>query len=275
MTLLLSGCAGYSALESQDPGPNAGRYALAQDRGPARPLNEADIQDIAVIHEPPSRGGNSDYTLFGQRYQIMDTAVGYQQEGYASWYGEKFHGHTTSNGEIYDMYKLSAAHTTLPLPTFVQVTNLENGRQVVVRVNDRGPFHEDRIIDLSYAAAVRLGFAEQGVARVRVEALTPEQPLRSAPLASAEPIQAAPNTGSSEGARSSGSYWLQFGAYREQAAAERFRSHLESELDESVVIESGSDLHRVRIGPLTASAAERLQQEWERKGNDKPLLIRP
>lgn len=252
---LLTGCAGFSALESEDPGPNAGRYALSQDRGPSTALSESDVEDIEILHEPRSRGGNSDYTLFGQRYVIMDSAAGYVEEGYASWYGEKFHGHTTSNGEIYDMYKLSAAHTTLPLPTFVKVTNLENGREVVARVNDRGPFHEDRIIDMSYAAAVRLGFADQGVARVRVEALTPG--------ASETPV--AERTG----------YWLQFGAYSERSTADRFRDSLSRELEDDIVVESGDDFHRVRAGPLSASRAEELQQQWERKGNDKPILISP
>ncbi|WP_293379303.1 septal ring lytic transglycosylase RlpA family protein [Natronospirillum sp.] len=255
MLLLLTGCAGYSALETQDPGPNAGRYALSQDRGPSTQISESDIEDIEILHEPRSRGGNSDYTLFGQRYVIMDSADGYVEEGYASWYGEKFHGHTTSNGETYDMYKLSAAHTTLPLPTFVRVTNLENGREVVARVNDRGPFHDNRIIDMSYAAAIRLGFAEQGVARVRVEALTP-------------------GSGGSPTAERS-DFWLQFGAYRERSAADQFRDALARELNEDVVVESGNDFHRVRVGPLTGARAETLQTEWQSKGNDKPLLIRP
>lgn len=256
-SLFLVGCAGFGALESTDRSPNAGRYAMDQDRGPSQAMRENDIQDIEVIHEPPSRGGNSDYTLFGKRYEILDTAVGFTQEGYASWYGEKFHGHTTSNGETYDMYQLSAAHTTLPLPTFVRVINLENDREVIARVNDRGPFHEDRIIDMSYAAAVRLGFADQGVARVRVEALTP-------------------NDGDLPQARTtddSPSYWLQFGAFSEENSAQRARSSLEDEFSHDFRIENSGDLHRLRMGPLTQQQAVELQEEWASKGNDKPLLI--
>ncbi len=248
-SFFLVGCAGFGALESTDRSPNAGRYSLAQDRGPAQALSEQDIQEIEVVHEPRSRGGNSDYTLFGNRYEILDTAVGFSQEGYASWYGEKFHGHTTSNGETYDMYQLSAAHTTLPLPTIVRVTNLENGREVVARVNDRGPFHDDRIIDMSYAAAVRLGFADQGVARVRVEALTPD------------------NVGEPQ-------YWLQFGAFRESRSAQSAKAELARQFKHDFAIENSGEFHRLRMGPLTQQEAVRAQDEWTRKGNDKPLLVR-
>lgn len=253
--IFLTGCAGYGALEtpggasSSQDNPNAGRYALAQDVGPDRTLNEADIADIDVVFESPSRGGNSDYTLFGTRYQVLSSAEGYQREGTASWYGKKFHGHTTSNGETYDMYQLSAAHTTLPLPSFVRVTNLDNNREVVVRVNDRGPFHEDRIIDMSYAAAVRLGFAHQGTARVRVEALTPDHVTES-------------------------EVWLQFGAFREASSAQRASQDIGQALDENASVLSDNGFHRVRIGPLPQSRAEELQREWERKGHDRPLLVR-
>ncbi|MEX0584963.1 MAG: septal ring lytic transglycosylase RlpA family protein [Natronospirillum sp.] len=253
-TLYLSGCAGFGALETSSGGrsssddPNAGRYSMAQDAG-GRTLTEAEIPDIEVVFEAPSRGGNSDYTLFGKRYRIMAAAEGYRQEGTASWYGKKFHGHTTSNGETYDMYKLSAAHTTLPLPSYVRVTNLDNGKEVVVRVNDRGPFHENRIIDMSYAAAVRLGFSDQGTASVRVEALIPDQ------------IQEA-------------QYWLQFGAFREEGSAQRASSEVSRTLNERASVDNSSGLYRVRIGPLPQSRAESLQREWESKGNDKPLLVR-
>lgn len=257
LIFILSGCAGFTALDR--PGsasfdnPNAGRYQLAQDRGPNRNLRPEDIPDIAIIHEPPSRGGNRNYTLFGQHYVVMQSAVGYVEEGYASWYGEKFHGHTTSNGETYDMFSLSAAHRTLPLPTLARVTNLDNGRSVILRVNDRGPFHENRFIDLSYGAALRLGFVEQGVARVRVEALTPEntgQPLRQA-----------------EG------YWLQFGAFQEVAHAQQVRDLVDRTLRQQPQVQPAGAVYRVRLGPLTASQAAELQQQWVQRGHDAPLLI--
>ena len=131
------------------------------------------IPEPEVRAEPRSRAGNRSYRVLGKHYTVLDTAKGYVEEGGASYYGKKFHGRLTSNQEVYDMYAFTAAHKSLPLPSFVRVTNLDNDRSVVVRVNDRGPFHPGRIIDLSYAAAVKLGYREQGVARVRVEALDP------------------------------------------------------------------------------------------------------
>jgi rare lipoprotein A len=123
--------------------------------------------------EPRSRRGNPrEYEVFGVRYRVLDSAEGYDETGVASWYGREFHGRSTSSGEPYDMNGMTAAHRTLPLPTYVEVTNLENGRVAVVRVNDRGPFHDDRLIDLSYAAALELGIVGSGTARVRVRALT-------------------------------------------------------------------------------------------------------
>lgn len=131
------------------------------------------IPEPEVKKEPRSRVGNRSYAVLGKRYQIRDSAEGYVEEGMASFYGRKFHGRLTSNQEVYDMYAFSAAHKSLPLPSYVRVTNLANGKSVVVRVNDRGPFHAGRIIDLSFAAATRLGFTKQGTARVEVRAMTP------------------------------------------------------------------------------------------------------
>ena len=131
------------------------------------------IPEPEVRDEPRSRSGNRDYAVLGKRYRVMDSAEGYVEEGNASYYGKKFHGRRTSSGEVYDMYAFSAAHKTLPLPSYARVTNLDNGRSVVVRINDRGPFHSNRIIDLSYAAAVKLGYRNRGTARVEVRALAP------------------------------------------------------------------------------------------------------
>ena len=133
------------------------------------------IPEPEVKDEPRSRYGNRSYAVLGKRYQVLEKAEGYVEEGMASFYGKKFHGRRTSNQEVYDMYAFTAAHKSLPLPSFVRVTNLDNGKSVVVRVNDRGPFHAGRIIDLSYAAAVKLDFVRRGVARVEVRALTPEE----------------------------------------------------------------------------------------------------
>jgi len=154
--------------------------AHEQDRGPAAhevPEDIATTPDAEVRAEPKSRYGNPDsYEVFGKRYYVLPTAEGYRERGGASWYGKKFHGRRTSSGEPYDMYAMTAAHKTLPLPSFVRVTHLGNGRSAIVRVNDRGPFHEGRIIDLSYAAAARLDMIEHGHAAVEVEALSPTKP---------------------------------------------------------------------------------------------------
>ncbi len=132
------------------------------------------IPDASPVQEPLARSGNAPrYEVFGETYRTLATSEGYEAEGVASWYGREFHGRSTSSGEPYDMYAMSAAHRTLPLPTYLEVTNLDNGRRVVVRVNDRGPFHDDRILDLSYAAAWKLRMLGTGTARVRIRALEP------------------------------------------------------------------------------------------------------
>ncbi|MBS0405866.1 MAG: septal ring lytic transglycosylase RlpA family protein [Proteobacteria bacterium] len=132
------------------------------------------IPEPEVRDEPRARTGNRDYAVLGKQYRVLDSHSGYVEEGTASYYGNKFHGRRTSSQEVYDMYAFTAAHKTLPLPSFARVTNLENGNSVVVRINDRGPFHPGRLIDLSYAAAVKLGYRNKGSARVRVEALQPD-----------------------------------------------------------------------------------------------------
>lgn len=148
------------------------RYAQKHDSIPTRLPNQSELQEPAPKVETPSRGGNKNYQVFGIPYKVLPSAAGYIETGTASWYGNKFHGHLTSNGETYDMYAFSAAHKSLPLPTYLQVTNLANNKSVIVRVNDRGPFHGDRLIDLSYSAAYKLGYLKQGTAKVKIEAIT-------------------------------------------------------------------------------------------------------
>lgn len=195
--------------------------------------------------QPPLEPGT--YMVFGEVYRILDESRGYLEIGVASWYGKKFHGRLTSNGEIYDMYAVSAAHKTLPLPSFVKVTNLDNGRNVVVRINDRGPFHDDRLIDLSYAAARQLGFADKGTAPVVVEALD----------AMNYPDEAPSNDETS--------YYLQVGAFSDRGAAEALMSRIRGLLTEIVVsapvsiLESEMEqgiLHKVWIGPIDNLASE-------------------
>ncbi|REL34950.1 septal ring lytic transglycosylase RlpA family protein [Thalassotalea euphylliae] len=164
-----------------------GRYQQAHDSIPTRLPTAAELKDPIPRVEPKSRGGNRNYQVRGKHYQVLDSAEGFSQSGIASWYGKKFHGHLTSNGEIYDMYAMSAAHKNLPLPTYVKVTNQANQKSVIVRVNDRGPFHQDRIIDLSYSAAYKLGMLSTGTANVTIEAITDD----NAPIAKPSSVASA------------------------------------------------------------------------------------
>lgn len=161
--VLLSGC-------SSGPG-------LVNDSEPkGTSIDIASIPDAVPRYEPSSKSANPEsYTVLGKRYHVLRSGKGYQKRGIASWYGKKFHGRKTSNGDTYDMFAMTAAHKTLPLPSYVRVTNLKNQRTVIVRVNDRGPFYEGRIIDLSYTAATKLGITKAGTGFVEVRTVTPEQ----------------------------------------------------------------------------------------------------
>ncbi|WP_425281510.1 septal ring lytic transglycosylase RlpA family protein [Pseudoalteromonas xiamenensis] len=156
---------------------SAGRYHIRQDAAPLRTPTPLEIQDALVTNEAKSTAAGRPYTVLGKSYTPLKTEKGYRAEGIASWYGRKFHGYYTSNGEVFNMFSMTAAHKTLPLPSFVKVTNLDNGKSAIVRVNDRGPFHDDRVIDLSYAAAYKLGYLSNGTARVKIEAITLDEPV--------------------------------------------------------------------------------------------------
>ncbi|WP_037053472.1 septal ring lytic transglycosylase RlpA family protein [Rheinheimera baltica] len=169
---LLSACSNTrDNAQSRASEPNAGRYQQSKDSIPKRLPTLLEMTDPTPQSEPLSRGGNKPYNLFGQDYTPLISAVDHTEVGIASWYGNKFHGHLTSNGETYNMFSMTAAHKTLPLPSYVKVTNLDNKQTAIVRVNDRGPFHPNRIIDLSYSAANKLGMLQQGTARVKLELL--------------------------------------------------------------------------------------------------------
>lgn len=148
-----------------------GRYHQQHDSAPKVIPSQVTTVDATPAYEPYYPATLRPYTIRGINYRPLDSAKGYSAQGGASWYGQKFHGHLTANGETYDMYQMSAAHTTLPLPSFVRVTNLKNGKQVVVRVNDRGPFHSGRVIDLSYAAALKLDMLKSGTTQVKVDVI--------------------------------------------------------------------------------------------------------
>lgn len=174
--LPLVGLTACSTLSESDR-YQASRYHQSDDSAPEETLNLEHIPDAVPKYEPKSAGGNKPlYTVRGKSYRVLANAEGFSEIGEASWYGKKFHGHKTSNGEIYDMYSMSAAHKNLPLPSYVKVTHLGNHKQVIVRVNDRGPFHAGRIIDLSYAAAYKLDMLKTGTSRVKIEAITTPPP---------------------------------------------------------------------------------------------------
>jgi len=248
---------------------SSGRYTISQDRAPSRAMDPDEIREVVPVPETRTLAGNySPYTVNGVIYTVMPSEEGYEESGLASWYGEKFHGHLTSNGEIYDMYQVSAAHRSLPIPSYVRVTNLENDRSVIVRVNDRGPFHSDRIIDLSYAAAWKLGFAEQGTARVHLEAIVPD--MRPPP---------ADRRGRVTLADAAGQY-LQVGAFSDRAAAERTRRRVEALTDQPVFIRAvDSDnarhrLYRVRVGPIMDSRElDRISTTLQDTELGRPYLV--
>lgn len=234
LMMVLSGC-------SSKP---KSRYSIEHDHGPSSVKDMSHVPDAVPKLEPRSRGGNkSPYRVLGKTYYILGTSKGYRERGGASWYGKKFHGHKTSNGEIYDMYQMTAAHKSLPIPTYVKVTNLDNGRQVIVRVNDRGPFHQGRIIDLSYAAAFKLGMLSKGTARVEVEAINPRTWKQSDQVR---------QTGL-EKTLVAGRY-IQVGAYSSSVSAQRVVDRLRSMTGENVKVSTverqGRTLHRVLVGPV-------------------------
>jgi rare lipoprotein A len=203
-----------------------------------RPPDVSAIPDAVPRQEPRSARGNPPfYDVLGKRYFVLSTAEGYLERGVASWYGPGFHAATTSNGERYDMYAMSAAHTTLPLPSYVQVTNLRNGRSVVVRVNDRGPFKSGRVIDLSYTAASKLGMLKDGTTFVEVRAITPGQATAETTTA---PVPAA--------------LYVQAGAFSTEANASRLLTQLRSQGVERSFVRadqlSGQTFYRVRVGPI-------------------------
>ncbi|MEE4296046.1 MAG: septal ring lytic transglycosylase RlpA family protein [Wenzhouxiangella sp.] len=228
----LSAC----ALPGLSPGP-AKPPGEEVDGAPDGTLDVSLIRPVTPRPEPRSPYGNhSPYEVLGQTYHVRPSAAGYRERGIASWYGTKFHGRLTSSGEPYDMYQLTAAHRSLPLPTFAEVTHLENGRSIIVRINDRGPFHQDRIIDLSWAAAVKLGIDQAGTGPVEVRAISfaePEVPVvRPASL----PVL------------------LQVGAFSERQRAEALAATLSESGVRPILIEPAhaarGRIWRVRVGPL-------------------------
>jgi rare lipoprotein A len=212
------------------------------DGAPAGGIDMSKIQDAVPKPEPRSRSGNpSSYTVLGRTYHVMSDSRGYKEQGIASWYGTKFHGKRTSSGETYNMYAMTAAHKTLPLPTYVRVINLQNGREAIVKVNDRGPIHDNRLIDLSYAAATKLGITGTGTGLVEVQSLDPTKGM---------PIPTRNNIA----IKSDAIMFLQVGAFIDrnnaEALMERLRGPMNNQVRIQMAVNYTQTIYRVQIGPM-------------------------
>ena len=261
--LALAACGGN---KTRHDGPPSGSARIPDLPGDAVPRKE-----------PRSKYGNGPvYEVLGRRYTVMPSGTGYQERGVASWYGKKFHGNLTSNREVYDMYQMTAAHKTLPLPTYVRVRNLRNDKSVVVRVNDRGPFVHNRIIDLSYAAAVKLDMIGDGTSLVEVTAINLDEPAHDRPVRKTTP-PASPDAAGA-GAAHPHTIFVQVGAFGERANAERrLRALAQAGIEGGFIHEelvSGRALYRVRIGPVADVVQyDVLVEELENIGITDPYLI--
>jgi rare lipoprotein A len=267
LAVMLASCASQPPDTEQDTGsasvvPPKSRYAVEHDFAPLRPISPEDVVDATPLPDPILAAGNmSPYVIDGVTYEVLKDYRSYSERGIASWYGAKFTGHETSNGELYDVYQASAAHKSLPIPCFARVTNLDNGKSIVVRVNDRGPFHADRLIDLSYAAAVKLGYMEKGTANVEVEVID---------VVGVEDRRDA----------SYGKYrYLQLGAFGSEATARTLLAELQDLLSAPVFISpieaGGTRLYRVRVGPVDdkkhlLALQQRLQDSGYEAGQPLP-----
>ena len=272
--MVVVGCSSIAPPPAENP--NAGRYTITQDRAPVESIELSSIPE--VIPGPVVRtiaGNRSPYTVLGKTYFVLPSEEGYSERGIASWYGEKFHGHKTSNGEVFDMYHVSAAHKSLPIPSFLKVTNLDNNRSIVVRVNDRGPFHGNRLIDLSYAAALKLGYAETGTARVQLESIVAE----NFPIDSIKRNGLSLQAGSSNSTSTTNQY-LQVAAFSSRINAQELSKKLEGILERPVLINSvinpaGTILYRVRIAPINDPIElEKIARQLVAAKFDRPYPVR-
>jgi len=248
---------------------------MRHDSAPRTKIDAHRIPNAVPHPEPLSQYGNPDsYVVHGKRYHILESAAGYRKRGIASWYGRKFHGHRTSNGDTYDMFAMTAAHKTLPLPTYVKVTNLQNDRQVIVRVNDRGPFHANRIIDLSYAAATKLGITATGTGLVEVEAIDPKAYQKRRQKQRPYALQAFEKQPQKHTAPK---MYLQLGAFSNRANAVQLQqrvTHLYQSVSIDTLNQAKSPLYRVRIGPITnTDEADHLVTELRQQGFSAPQIV--
>lgn len=229
-------------------------YLIEKD-GAGKAIDASVIPNATPKPEPITNAGNkSPYVVFGKTYVVMPTSKGYSETGIASWYGTKFHGRLTSNGEVYNMYGMTAAHKSLPIPSYAKVTNVENGRSVIVRINDRGPFHDSRLIDLSYVAAMKLGYANKGTAKVIVETIdTGDHPqtLTNPPLIAQVPAKPAnPSAAEAVTEISQPGNYLQVGAYRDMALAHQMKGKIGSLTSQPIIVRNQDNLFKLWIGPI-------------------------
>ncbi|MEO8170542.1 MAG: septal ring lytic transglycosylase RlpA family protein [Oxalobacteraceae bacterium] len=276
------------------PRASSGRGGYYKDDGPGDnpPDDLGAIADAVPRVEPYSTRGNRPYVVFGETYTPITRDVPLRQRGVGSWYGKKFHGQKTSSGELYDMYQMTAAHPTLPIPSYARVTNLDNGNQVIVRVNDRGPFHSSRIIDLSYTAALKLGYLDKGSGNLEVERLLPDDIVRiqnEKQMLTATELQTAPATAPAKpglppmaaarmGANGpDGGFYLQLGAFGQDYNAQLMRNQLAQNwpgtLPPIEVVQAGA-WHRLYSGPY-ADRSEALQaaQKVQFSGAPMPFIV--
>lgn len=261
IVLALSGCGSSPSAPAKKPPSTAtaksGGYYLDDGPDANPPSNLEAVPDAVPRVEPLHRFANRTYVALGNTYTPRLESRGYREEGLASWYGRRFHGKKTASGELYDMYAMTAAHPTLPIPSYARVTALNNGKSVVVRINDRGPFNGKRIIDLSYTAAYKLGYIAQGSTLVRVESLDPDAP---------------------DPTRSAGIY-LQVGAFSSADNARQLRERLSHELqidDARTRVVLNGNLHRVQLGPYTSDDMAHADRERLRERLAlNAVLVRP
>jgi rare lipoprotein A len=255
VSLLLASCAGKKPqVEEPADGPST------------TDLRAEDVADAVPQAEPLARYGNhSPYEVFGKKYYVLPSSKGYHEKGVASWYGSKFHGRRTSSGEPYDMHLATAAHKSLPLPAYAEITNLDNGKKVIVKINDRGPFKDGRLIDMSYGAALRLGMTGTGTARVDVRVIDVSEGV---------PIASNTADAGSQGTEPDGT-WLQAGAYGKREGAERLAGLLEQASLNPVSIHDIGDLFRVWLGPYASAAeVESVISRAIELGFDRPHRVR-
>lgn len=247
-----------------------------KDGPPVQQIKVSDIPDAVPETLPLSKYGNPPfYEVFGQRYYVMPSSRGYKERGIASWYGSKFHGRRTSSGEPYDMHAMTAAHKSLPLPTFVKVTNLQNGRQVILKVNDRGPFHDNRIIDLSYTAAAKLNIVSAGTGLVEIEAIDPEQWTDKQTTAAVNTFKSQQHDYTLPAVK----LYIQLGAFLSVQNAHKLKNRINTSFNPiqakvTLLEKDQQHFYRVRIGPIeTVEAADELIQLLHQKSFNSARIV--